>query len=261
MWDTLIINPMINVLLIVYDFLGNNFGIAIIVFTGLIRLVTYPLTAKSMRSTQKMQEMQNSKKWKAIQKKYKDNKQKLQEEQMKLYKEIGFNPLGGCLPTLIQFPVIIGLYQAIIRVMATSPISLLELSDHLWRPGPFYNPNTLIPINSNFLWMDLGQPERLFLPFLPDVGIPVLTILVVITSYFSTKIATPVSPDSQGSQMTKMMGVYMPLLMGYLAYTYNAGLAVYFVASNFLAVVQNIIMRKPKLNELLPSRSKSTSKP
>jgi len=257
MWDTLIINPMINVLLIVYDFLGNNFGIAIIVFTGLMRLVTYPLTAKSMRSTQKMQEMQNSKKWKATQKKYKDNKQKLQEEQMKFYKEIGFNPLGGCLPTLIQFPVIIGLYQAIIRVNAASPISLLELSDHLYD----FVPSSLIPINSNFLWMDLGQPERLFLPFLPDVGIPVLTILVVITSYFSTKIATPVSPDSQGSQMTKMMGVYMPLLMGYLAYTYNAGLALYFVASNFLAVLQNILMRKPKLNELLPSRSKSTSKP
>ena len=256
MWDTLIINPMINVLLMVYDFLGNNFGIAIIVFTGLIRLVTYPLTAQSMRSTQKMQEMQNSKKWKAIQKKYKDNKQKLQEEQLKLYKEIGFNPLGGCLPTLIQFPVIIGLYQAIIRVMAASPISLLELSDHLY---PFV-PSSLIPINSNFLWMDLGQPERLFLPFLPTVGIPVLTILVVITSYFSTKVMTPATPDSQGSQMTKMMGVYMPLLMGYLAYTYNAGLAVYFVASNFLMVLQNVLMRKPKLNELLPSRSKSVSK-
>lgn len=256
MWDTLIINPMINVLLMVYDFLGNNFGIAIIVFTGIIRLVTYPLTAKSLRSTQKMQEMQSSKKWKTIQKKYKDNKQKLQEEQMKLYKEIGFNPLGGCLPTLIQFPVIIGLYQAIIRVMASSPVSLLELSDHLYS----FVPSSLIPINSNFLWMDLGQPERLFLPFLPDVGIPVLTVLVVITSYFSTKIATPVSPDSQGSQMTKMMGVYMPLLMGYLAYTYNAGLALYFVASNFLAVIQNVLMRKPKLKELLPSGSKSNSK-
>lgn len=256
MWDSLIINPMINVLLMVYDFLGNNFGIAIIVFTGLIRLITLPLTAKSMRSTQKMQEMQNTKKWKAIQKKYKDNKQKLQEEQMKLYKEIGFNPLGGCLPTLIQFPVIIGLYQAIIRVMASSPISLLELSDHIYD----FVPSSLIPINSNFLWMDLGQPERLFLPFLPNIGIPVLTILVVITSYFSTKIATPVSPDSSGSQMTKMMGVYMPLLMGYLAYTYNAGLALYFVASNFLAVLQNLLMRKPKLNELLPSRSKAKSK-
>ena len=62
MWDSLIINPMINVLLMVYDFLGNNFGVAIIVFTGLIRLITLPLTAKSMRSTQKMQEMQNTKK-------------------------------------------------------------------------------------------------------------------------------------------------------------------------------------------------------
>jgi YidC/Oxa1 family membrane protein insertase len=250
MWDTLIINPMINVLLMVYDFLGNNFGIAIIIFTGLIRLVTFPLTASSLKSTQKMQELQGTKKWKDMQKKYKDNKQKLQEEQLKLYREIGFNPLGGCLPTLIQFPIIIGLYQAIIRVMAATPLSLLDLSKHMYD----FVPSSLIPLNSRFLWMDLGEPERLFLPFLPDIGIPILTILVVITSWLSTRIMSPASPDGQGSQMTQMMGIYMPLLMGWLAYTYASGLALYFVVSNILGVVQNVIMRRPNLSELIPFR-------
>ncbi len=245
-----ITNPMLNVLLLVYDFLGNNFGIAVIVFTILIRLVTYPLTAKSLKSTQKMQEMQKSKKWKDMQKKYKDDKQKQQEEQLKLYKEIGFNPLSGCLPTLIQFPIIIGLYQAIIRVMASTPMSTLELSDRLYS----FVSSSLIPVNDSFLWMDLGQPERLFLPFFPEFGIPTLAIIVVITSWLSTRTMSTGSSDGQGAQMTQMMGIYMPLLMGWLAYTYASGLALYFVVSNILGVVQNMIMRGIHIRELIPFR-------
>jgi YidC/Oxa1 family membrane protein insertase len=245
-----ITNPMINVLLLVYDFLGNNFGIAVIVFTVLIRLLTYPLTASSLKSTQKMQEMQKSKKWKDMQKKYKDDKQKQQEEQLKLYKEIGFNPLSGCLPTLIQFPIIIGLYQAIIRVMASTPMSILELSDRLYG----FVSSSLIPVNDTFLWMDLGQPERLFLPFLPEFGIPTLAIIVVVTSWLSTRTMSSGSADGQGAQMTQMMGIYMPLLMGWLAYTYASGLALYFVVSNILGVVQNMIMRGIHIRELIPFR-------
>jgi len=247
MWDTIILNPMINILLLIYDYLGDNFGIAIILFTALIRLVTYPLTASSMKSTQKMQDLQKTKQWQDTQKKYKDNKQKLQEEQMKLYKEAGFNPLGGCLPTLIQFPVIIGLYQAIINVMASAPLQLLNLSKHLYS----FIPMTIIPLNSKFLWMDLGQPERLYLSFLPNFGIPVLTILVVITSYLTTKMTpTPSADGGQGGQMTQMMGIYMPLLMGYLAYTYASGLALYFVVSNILGIAQNMAMGRVNIKEL-----------
>jgi YidC/Oxa1 family membrane protein insertase len=242
----IIVNPMINILLLIYDFLGNNFGIAIIIFTALIRLLTYPLTASSLKSTQKMQELQASKRWKDIQKKHKDDKQKLQEEQMKMYQEVGFNPLGGCLPTLIQFPIIIGLYQAIINVMASGPIQLLTLSNRLYD----FVPSSLIPLNSHFLWMDLGQPERLYLPFLPNFGIPVLTILVVISSYLSTKMTAAPSADGQGAQMTQMMGIYMPLLMGYLAYTYASGLALYFVVSNILGIAQNVAMGRANLREM-----------
>lgn len=251
-----ITNPMLNVLLLVYDFLGNNFGIAVIVFTVLIRLLTYPLTAKSLKSTQKMQEMQKSKKWKDMQKKYKNDKQKQQEEQLKLYKEIGFNPLSGCLPTLIQFPIIIGLYQAIIKTLASTPMATLELSDRLYG----FVSSSLIPVNDTFLWMDLGQPERLFLPFLPEFGIPTLAIIVVITSWLSTRTMSSGSSDGQGAQMTQMMGIYMPLLMGWLAYTYASGLALYFVVSNILGVVQNMLMRGIHIRDLIPFRKSEKSK-
>lgn len=254
-----IINPMLNVLLLVYDLLGNNFGIAIIVFTILIRLLTYPLTASSLKSTQKMQELQGSKKWQDLQKKYKDDKQKLQEEQLKLYREIGFNPVSGCLPTLIQFPIIIGLYQAIIKVMASTPMSILDLSGRLYG----FVSSSLIPVNDRFLWMEhLGQPERLKLPFLTGLpiigdGLPVLAIIVIITSWLSTRTMSSASTEGQGAQMAQMMGIYMPLLMGWLAYTYASGLALYFVVSNILGIVQNMVLRGIHIRELIPFRNRT----
>jgi YidC/Oxa1 family membrane protein insertase len=245
MWDTLILNPMINALLAIYGFLGNNFGLAIIIFTALVRLITLPLTLQQQRSMQKMQEMQNSKRYLDIQKKYKDNKQKLQEEQLKLYQELGINPLSGCLPLVIQFPIIIGLYQAIIQSLAATPVQLLSLGTHLYS----FISSAIIPLNSHFLWMNLGEPEHLSFP------IPILTILVVITTWMQTKLTTPPSPGSQGSQMTQMMGIYMPLLLGYFAYTYASGLALYFVISNLLAVVQYAASGKVNWKSMLSLRS------
>jgi YidC/Oxa1 family membrane protein insertase len=256
-WDTFILDPMINTLLRIYDLLGNNFGIAIVVFTAVIRALTLPLTFQQQRSTQKMQEMQKSKRWQDIQKKYKGEKQKQQEETMKLYKELGINPLAGCLPMLIQFPIIIGLYQSITRALASTPVELLDLSRHLYS----WNPPSLIPLHSQFLWMNLAQPERLFLPFLPTVGIPVLTILVVISTYLQTKLTTPPSADAQGSQMTKMMSLYMPFLLGWIAYTLSAGLALYFVTSNVLAIVQYAVMGKVNWRSLIPGRAVVSQKP
>lgn len=246
MWDTLILNPMINSLLFIYDVLGDNFGLAIIIFTVLVRLLTFPLTYQQQRSMQKQQELQKSKRWKRMQAKYKDDRAKQQEEMMKLYREAGINPFGGCLPLLIQFPIIIGLYQAIIRVLGDAPLQLFELSSHLYD----LIPDSLIPLNSHFLWMDLGQPERLIIPGIP-IGIPVLTVLVVISTYLSTKVTTPPSPDAQGSQMTQMMSLYMPFLLGYFAYTFAAGLALYFVVSNVLQVVQYAATGRIDLGSLL----------
>jgi len=244
MWDTFILNPMINALLGIYGVLGSNFGLAIIVFTAVVRLITLPLTLQQQRSTQKMQDLQKSKRWVELQKKYKNEKQKLQEQQLKLYKEMGINPLSGCLPLLIQFPVIIGLYQAIIQSLAATPVQLLDLGKHLYE----FVSATTIPLNSRFLWMNLGQPENASFP------IPILTILVVISTFLQTKLTTPPTPDSQGSQMTQMMTYYMPILLGYFAYTYAAGLALYFVVSNLLAVAQYAAMGKVDWRNVLSFR-------
>ncbi|MCK4977707.1 MAG: membrane protein insertase YidC [Anaerolineales bacterium] len=253
MWDLLIINPMVNSLLWIYSILIENFGLAIIVFTMLVRLITYPLTAKQMKSTSAMQDLQKSKKWQDIQKKYKDKKEKLSQEQMKLYQEEGVSPFGSCLPTLIQFPVIIGLYQSIIRALAVTPIQLLALSKNLY---PFTNAAALIPINNQFLWMDLSQPERLNVA---GIGIPIFAIIVVITTYMQSKLMTPPSqPGEQGAQMTQMMNLYMPFLMGWLAYSFSSGLALYFITSNVFTIAQYGAMGRLNWQNLIPFR-KATS--
>jgi YidC/Oxa1 family membrane protein insertase len=185
-----------------------------------------------------------------MQKKYKDDKTKLSQEQMALYKELGINPMGSCLPMLIQFPIIIGLYQSVTRAMAASPFQLLDLSKLIY---PFINASELIPLKSQFLWMNMGQPERLNIF---GVAIPVLTILVVITTFLQSKLMTPppANPGDQAAQMGKMMNLYMPLLMGYFAYTLASGLALYFVVGNLVGITQYAILGKLNWRNLLPKK-------
>lgn len=237
----IIIVPFTNALVFIYSLLGENFGLAIIVFTILVRVLTYPFNAQQVKSAKAMQEMQSNPKWKAIQQKYKGDRTKLQQEQAKLIQEMGINPFAGCLPTLIQLPLLIAMYWAITRALAATPLQLLQLGNGLSIP----NAANLVPLNSQFLWMDLGQPERLNIPGIP-IGIPVLAILVMVTSYLQSKMMTPSNPDDQGAQMGRMMNIYMPLLMAYISYIYAAGLALYFVVSNLLSIAQYYWMRRPK---------------
>jgi YidC/Oxa1 family membrane protein insertase len=245
MWDAFI-TLMISSLLFIYNLIGQNFGWAIIIFTVLVRVVTYPLTARQMKSSKAMQELQNSKEWNDMQKKYKNDKETLAQKQMEIYREKGISPFGSCLPLLVQFPIIIGLYQAIIRTLAVTPIQLVNLSKHI------NDGSTLIPINSQFWWMELSEPERL--PIF-GVAIPVLAILVVITSYIQTKMVTPPSTpgdNQQGAQMTQAMTLYMPFFMGYLAMTFASGLALYFIATNLATIAQYVIMGQANFSNILP---------
>jgi YidC/Oxa1 family membrane protein insertase len=267
MWDALIIAPFINTLLFIYNVTGQNFGIAIILFTILIRLITHPLMVQQMKGTTGMQQLQTDPRYKEMQEKYKNDKEKLAQEQMKLYKELGINPFASCLPMLIQFPVIIGLYQAIIQAMAHSPLDLLKMVRHIY---PWLmNPTDIIPLNNTFLWMDLGQPERLNLPFLP-FGIPILAIVVMATTYIQSKLMTPPSanPGDQTAQMSNMMNLYMPFFMGYLALTFASGLSLYFVVSNTVGILQYALLGKADWRNLLPrprggadQKSSATNKP
>jgi YidC/Oxa1 family membrane protein insertase len=253
MWNTIILFPMVNVLVWIYTFLFHNFGLAIILFTILIRLLTYPLTASQLKGQKKMQELTSSKKYQEIQKKYKDDREKLAQEQMKLYQEMGINPLGSCLPLLIQFPIMIGLYQSIALAMASAPVQMLNLSQALYT---FIPGSQLIPLNPNFLWLNLGLSEVATTPLrIASFGIPILTIIVVVTTYLQSKLMTPAAtPGDQGAQMSKMMNLYMPILMGWIAYSLSSGLALYFIVSNLLGIAQYAIMGQVHWSNLLPKK-------
>lgn len=247
-----IVIPFTNALLYIYQLLGNNFGLAIIIFTITIKLLTYPINKQQMDSAKAMQELQNDKKWQKIQKKYKNDKEKLAQEQMKIYQEKGVNPLGSCLPTLLQFPIIIGLYWSISRALAATPKQLLELANDL----TLSNVSNLLPLNSTFLWIkDLSQPERLILDIIPSTlpiigaGIPVLAIIVFISSYYQSKMMSPTStnPNDPSASMGKAMGIYIPVLMGWLSYSFSAGLALYFVTSNLATIIQYVLMGRIKI--------------
>ena len=250
MWETIIVNPFTNALLWIYQLIGGNFGIAIILFTILIRVITHPLMASQIKGSTKMQEMQSSKEWLDIQKKYKDDKEKLAQEQMKYYKEIGYNPLSSCLPSVIQIPLIFGLYQSITRAMAASPMQLLTLTRTVY---PFFHIADLVPLNSKFLWMNLGQPERVY-AF--GIAIPFLAIIVAITTYIQSKVTMPMAtnPGDQGAMMGKMMTLYMPLLLGYFALTFASGLSVYFIIGNLVGIAQYALLGKVNWRALLPGQ-------
>ncbi len=255
MWETIIVTPFTNALLMIYKLIGGNFGIAIILFTILIRVITHPLMASQIKGSTKMQEMQGSKEWQEIQKKYKDDKEKLASEQMKYYKEIGYNPLSSCLPSIIQIPLIFGLYQSIMRAMASSPEQLLTLTRTVYS---FFPVGDLLPLNSKFLWMNLGQPERIY-AF--GIAIPFLAIVVAITTYIQSKVTMPATtnPGDQGAMMGKMMTLYMPLLLGYFALTFASGLSVYFIAGNLIGIAQYALLGKVNWSALIPGKKPASS--
>ena len=262
MWETIIIQPFTNMLLGIYSVLADvpgAFGWSIILFTIVIKVITYPLTAKQLKGQQAMQELQNDKDWQKIQKKYAKNKEKLAQEQMRVYKEKGINPFSSCLPLLIQFPLIIGLYQSISRALASSPLGMLQLARSVY---PSLGAAALIPLNSRFLWMDLAIPEGIPLPFaisfLPN-GFPTLALIVAATTYLQSKLTMPASsnPNDQSAAMSRQMTIMMPLMLGWFALTFPAGLAVYFVTSNLFGIFQYAATGRADWRNLLPGGNKA----
>jgi YidC/Oxa1 family membrane protein insertase len=235
MFDTFIVNPMINALLVLYDLLFNNYVLAIAVFTILIRLITLPLNLRQQRSMQKTQEMQPQ--IQAIQKKYKDNPQRMQEE----FQKIGYNPmdsLTGCLPLLIQMPILFGLYRAIMVTLGSTPQAMFELTQ---RTYDFVNLTPLLPVSNFFLWLNLGQPDPWY----------ILPILVFGTMWLQQKLLTPQSaPQKDGKDqndpaqaMSKSMQTTMPLMFGFFSLSFPSGLSIYFVLSNVIGIAQGYYMR------------------
>lgn len=248
MWNALVIDPMTNALMLLYDFLGNNFVLAIAVFTILIRLITLPLNLRQQKSSLRMQEMQPQ--IQAIQKKYKDNPKKMQEE----FKRIGYNPtesLTGCLPLLIQFPILIGLYRAIIILLGSTPQSLFELTDKIYAVvNQIVNVGTALPIPNKFLWLNLGQPDPYY----------ILPALVFATMFISQRLLTPAAKKAQGDKkqqkdenpmagMTQSMQYTMPIMFGFFSLSFPAGLSIYFILSNVIGIGQGYLTRQSMAKE------------
>jgi YidC/Oxa1 family membrane protein insertase len=219
-WDIVILQPMINILIALSHFLFNNFGLTIIVLTLIIRFVLLPLTLRQLHATKKMQEIQP--RLAEIQKKYAKDKQKLAQEQMALMKESGVSATGCAIPMIIQFPIWIALYQAIILSLATNPEALLNLSRY------FYSwaiPMAALPLNNQFLGLNLA------------VGNVVLAVIVGITMWVQQKMVTPTNQDPRTAQQSQMMLWMMPIIFTFFSFNFPSGLALYWVISNIFSVV------------------------
>jgi len=188
-----------------------SYGIAIILLTAVIKMLLYPLTVKQVKSMKAAQDLQPQ--IKALQEKYKDNKEKLQAEIASLYKSSGVNPLAGCLPLLIQMPILIAIFFAIREYAYVGPTS--------------------------FVWLpNLSKGTSLSDPSDPYFIIPLLCAL---TTYVQQKQTT-----TDMSQQNRMMLMFMPVFIGYITITFPAGLGVYWVVSNLVQILQQWWMyRKP----------------
>jgi len=253
LWTSFFLQPMLNSLLWLYSVLGHNFALSITVFTIIVRLVTLPLTIPQMTSSKKMQALQP--KLKELKKKHGDDKEAMTRAQMDLYKEAGVNPMGGCLPMLVQFPIWIGLYQSIYQAMAVNPIQVLDLSQNIYLNFP--NLSQMIPLNDQFLWLNLGRPDPYY----------ILPVLVAASMFFQQKLMTMPSADPSSESMTKSMTYTMPLMFGFFSLNFSSGLSIYFIMSSLVGIVIQLGINKvmgmdssnPPANE--KSKSKDTKRP
>jgi YidC/Oxa1 family membrane protein insertase len=228
-FHVLFVNPMTNVLVALARVFGGNYGVAIIVFTLAMKVITWPLTSSQYKQSRAMQKIQPQ--MQELQKKYKGkDPKKLQAETMALYKEAGVNPLGCIFPMLAQFPIWIALYQVIRLSLGGSPESLVTLSQRLY-PIPYVH--EAVPFSSNFLFWDLGKSD----------GTLILPVLVALSMYVQQKLITPAptaatTPQSQQQQQTaQMMTWMMPLMFGFWTLNVPAGLGLYWLVSNVSGVV------------------------
>jgi YidC/Oxa1 family membrane protein insertase len=217
-WFTVLAKPCVWLMNRLYSVIPN-YGIAIIILTILIKLVLWPLGSKSYKSMSEMKKIQPL--MKEIREKYKNDKKKMNEEVMGLYRTYKINPLGGCLPMVVQLPVFFALYRMLYQS--------IEL-----RHAPF------------FLWIDdLSAPDRLFhfsfsIPFMePPYGIPVLTIIMGATMLLQQKMSPPMGDPTQAKMM-----MFMPLIFTFIFINFSSGLVLYWLVNNILSISQQYYIQK-----------------
>lgn len=277
-WWQAVLEVLGRILAFFYDLIPN-YGIAIILLTLLVRVVLLPLAIKQVRSMREMQALQP--KLQALQQKYKGNRQKFAEEQMKLYKEHGVNPLGGCLPLVMQIPVFIALYSVLIgdpnKAIMRDGEGANRAVAHL--PPDSALAQAINSQNADFLGMNLScsptQAGRGVVE-LPSGGeldcggdlveaIPfyVLVALMVGTTWYQQKQMQSTAVGPQAAQM-RLMGRVMPVVLGFVSLQIPAGVLVYWVTTNAWQIGQQQVMlpRKSKAEvESRPPPKSSGSRP
>lgn len=206
-WDTFFVGPLSDLLDLLAKWLFNEYGLAILVLTIIIRLLILPLTIKQLNSTRKMQELQPE--LQKIQKKYKDDVQKQQQEMMKLYQQHNINPMAGCLPLLIQMPILVALYNAIYRNPA--------IAEH------------------NFLWLQLGEPDPYY----------ILPIIAALTTFLQSRISLSMSPNAQQQKQMQVIFMIFPIMIFVMSMQFAAALPLYWIYSNLFSIVQTYYLYRP----------------
>ena len=218
-FNIFLITPFTNLFVLLATFTGNG-GVAVILLTLIIRIVTLPLTLKQMQSTRAMMALQPRQA--ELQKRYKDPKRR-QQEMMKLYREAGINPLGCFSSMLIQMPILIALYRVFILAVGEAPESLIELSGRIY--GWDYLRSGL-PLPADFLWLHLGRSDPFILP-----------VLVAASTFTLQKMSTIPSTDEKARAQAQMMNFMMPLFFGWITLTLPSGLGLYYALSNIIGMV------------------------
>jgi YidC/Oxa1 family membrane protein insertase len=213
--------PFVWVMNFLYEHFIANYGVAIIILTLLSKIILWPLGNKSYKSMNEMKKIQPL--VTEIREKYKDDKKKMNEEMMRLYKTYKVNPMGGCLPMVVQIPVFFALYRMLYET--------IEL-----RHAPF------------FLWInDLSAPDRLLqfdfsIPFMqPPYGIPVLTIVMGATMFLQQKMSPPMGDPAQAKMM-----MLMPIVFTFVFINFSSGLVLYWLVNNILSIAQQYYISKKK---------------
>ncbi len=213
-----------NILLKIYNIIGN-YGVSIIIFTLIVRIAMLPLAINQRKNMLKSQKMQPL--IKELQKKYAHDREKLAQEQMKLFKENNFNPMGGCLPLLIQFPIIIALFNVFRDARTYMPASALT---------------------EKFLWLPNMEMPDMLSNIIPNLEIAhklpgALPIIAALFTYLTFK-STMGSTQTEGGPNMGFMALLTPLMILWFGSNYAAGLILYWAASNIIQYVQNLILIK-----------------
>ena len=217
-----------------------SFGFAIILFTVVIKLLTFPLNQQQIKSSKAQQELQP--KLKALQKKYGDNREEMARAQMELYKEAGINPLGGCLPMLVQMPIWFGLYRAL-YALAIRPDTPLG-GGFLWIPslaGPVGHLGDKFAGSINWLFPN----DPMFVGWGAAVAYLILPVLLVVSQLYTQQMMMPKSDDPQQKTMGQVM-MFMPFMFGYFALVVPSGLSLYWFTSNILSMAQQYFLMRDK---------------